>query len=145
MIVTIRSSSSVVSSPALETVVRELSEEVVGPSCVPLVQVHIGFLADQVGVTATDTLDLGQGVHDLLLSVDIGVEKTKDELEVRLFAADERPIDSRFHSSTLKLPISPTSAILLSPSLRNCRGVQVYSHGGRSCGRSPGSSNCRLA
>jgi hypothetical protein len=35
---------------------------------IPLVEVNIGLLADQVGVSATDTLDLGQGVHDLLLS-----------------------------------------------------------------------------
>lgn len=41
---------------------------------IPLVQVDIGLLAHQVGVTATDTLDLSQGVHDLLLTIDIGVE-----------------------------------------------------------------------
>lgn len=41
---------------------------------VPLVEVDIGLLADQVGVTATDTLDLGQRVHDLLFAVNIGVE-----------------------------------------------------------------------
>jgi hypothetical protein len=42
----------------------------------PLVQVDIGLLANQVGVTTTDTLDLGQGIHDLLLAIDVGVEKT---------------------------------------------------------------------
>lgn len=57
---------------------------------VPLVEVDIGLLADQVGVTATDTLDLGQRVHDLLLAVNIGVEQTQDELEVRLLAGHER-------------------------------------------------------
>lgn len=45
---------------------------------VPLVQIDIGLLADQVRVSATDTLDLGQGVHDLLLSVNIGVEETEN-------------------------------------------------------------------
>lgn len=55
-------------------------------------EVDVGLLADQVGVSATNTLDLGQGVHDLLLSVNIGVEKTEDELEVRLFAGYERYI-----------------------------------------------------
>jgi hypothetical protein len=35
---------------------------------IPFVEVDIGLLADQVRVSATDTLDLGQGVHDLLLS-----------------------------------------------------------------------------
>lgn len=52
-----------------------------GPSlviCVPLVQVDIGLLADQVGVTTTDTLDLGEGVHHLLLAINVGVEETQD-------------------------------------------------------------------
>jgi hypothetical protein len=57
---------------------------------VPLGEVDIGLLADEVGVTATDTLDLGQRVHDLLLAVNIGVEQTQDELEVRLLAGHER-------------------------------------------------------
>ena len=48
----------------------------------PLVQVDVGFLADQVGVAASDALDTGQGVHDLLPAVDIGVEEAEDELEV---------------------------------------------------------------
>jgi hypothetical protein len=56
---------------------------------VPLVQVDICLLADQVGVTTSDTLDFGQGVHDLLLSVDIGVEETENELEVRLLSCCE--------------------------------------------------------
>lgn len=46
--------------------------------CVPLVQVDIGLLADQVGVTTTDTLDLGEGVHHLLLAINVGVEETQD-------------------------------------------------------------------
>lgn len=45
---------------------------------VPLVQIDIGLLADQVGVSATDTLDLGQGVHNLLLSINVGVQKTEN-------------------------------------------------------------------
>ena len=57
---------------------------------VPLVEVDIGLLADQVGVAATDTLDLGQGVHDLLLTLNIGVEETQNVLEVRLLAGHER-------------------------------------------------------
>jgi hypothetical protein len=44
-------------------------------------QINIGLLADQVGVAATDTLDLGQGVHDLLLSIDVCVQQTDDVLE----------------------------------------------------------------
>jgi len=42
---------------------------------VPLVEVNIGLLADQVAVAATDTLDLSQGVHDLDLAIDL-YEKT---------------------------------------------------------------------
>ena len=38
---------------------------------VPLVEVHVRLLADQVAVAATNTLDLGQGVHDLLLAIDL--------------------------------------------------------------------------
>lgn len=46
-----------------------------------LAKIDIGLLADQVGVAATDTLDLGQGVHDLLLSIDVRVQQTDDVLE----------------------------------------------------------------
>jgi len=49
-----------------------------------LVQVDIGLLAHQVGVATTDTLDLGQGVDDLLLAVDVCVEQTQDVVEVAL-------------------------------------------------------------
>jgi len=44
-------------------------------------KIDIGLLADQVGVSATDTRDLGQGVHDLLLSIDVCVQQTDDVLE----------------------------------------------------------------
>lgn len=58
-----------------------------------LVQVDIGLLADEVGVTATDTLDLGKGVDNLLLAVNVGVEQTQDELEVRL--EEQQPLASQ--------------------------------------------------
>jgi hypothetical protein len=35
---------------------------------IPLVEIDIGFLANQVGVSASNTLDFGQGVHDLLFT-----------------------------------------------------------------------------
>ncbi len=50
-------------------------------SHVPLVQVDIGFLADQVGISSAHTLDLSQGVHDLLFAIDVGVEETENELD----------------------------------------------------------------
>ena len=56
----------------------------------PFVQIDIGFLAHQIRVSTAHALDLGEGVHDLLLAVDVGVEETEDELEVRLLARDER-------------------------------------------------------
>jgi len=47
-------------------------------------QVHIGLFADDVGISSPDTLDLGQGVHDFALSVNIGVQKTENVLELRV-------------------------------------------------------------
>ena len=46
-----------------------------------LAEIDIGLLADQVGVAAANTLDLGQGVHDLLLAIDVRVQQTDDVLE----------------------------------------------------------------
>jgi hypothetical protein len=77
MIVTIRSSSSVVSSPALEYQ-DPLRKSL---SVIPLVEVHISLLDDNVGVSSADTLDSGQSKHDLFLSINVGVEKTQDVLK----------------------------------------------------------------
>ena len=69
-----RSSSSEVSSPALYGVLVGDGLDVGGWRLwgdVPLVEIHIGLLADQVAVSATDTLDLRQRVHDLLLAIDL--------------------------------------------------------------------------
>jgi hypothetical protein len=38
----------------------------------PLVEIDIGLLADQVGVSSTHSLDLGQGEHDLASSINVG-------------------------------------------------------------------------
>ena len=87
MMVTMRSSSSEVISPALRTSCVSGWSRAMRATCgtiSPFIQVDIGFLADQVGVSASHALDLGQGVHDLLLAVDVGVEETEDELKVRL-------------------------------------------------------------
>ena len=48
----------------------------------PPVQINIGLLEDKVGVTTTNTLDGGQGEHDASLSINVGVENTKNVLEV---------------------------------------------------------------
>ena len=47
-----------------------------------LVHVNVGLLADDVGETATDTLDGGHGVHHLLLAINVGTEDTQDVLEI---------------------------------------------------------------
>lgn len=114
MIVTIRSSSSELRSPALETGQ--------GPSengwkddkrrkHSPLVEVNIGLLADDVRVAATNTFDLGQGVHDLALAIDVGIEQTKDVLELLVLLREyERHLETKSaihplnHSPTVRLP-----------------------------------------
>ena len=68
-----RSSSSEVSSPALcGACVSYMCCVMAGVAgSVPLVKVHIGLLADQVGVAASDTLYLRQRVHDLDFAIDL--------------------------------------------------------------------------
>lgn len=56
----------------------------------PFVQIDISLLAHQIGVPASNTLNFREGVHDLLLAINVGVEETKDELEVRFLAGDQR-------------------------------------------------------
>lgn len=41
-----------------------------------LVQVNVSLLTDQVRVSSTDTSNLGQGVHDLDSTIDVGVQQT---------------------------------------------------------------------
>jgi hypothetical protein len=94
MMVTMRSSSSELRSPALKSVQNYLSftsKETPEKHTqnAPLVQVDICLLADQVGVAATDTLDLCQGVHDLALSVNICVEETEDVLELLVLLGED--------------------------------------------------------
>ena len=81
--VTIRSSSSDVISPALypglvPSIVIEFPCQTMR---IPLIQVNIGLLADKIRVATADTLDSGQSVHDFLFAVDIGIKETKDELD----------------------------------------------------------------
>ncbi len=38
---------------------------------IPLVEIHVRLLADQIAVAAAHTLDFGQGVHDFLLAIDL--------------------------------------------------------------------------
>jgi len=86
--VTMRSSSSELSSPALVTktnrVSRRFTPEIRNDA--PLVQIDIGLLADNVGVSSTNTLDLSHCVHDLALSIDVGVQQTENVLGIMGFS-----------------------------------------------------------
>lgn len=50
-----------------------------------LLQVNVGLLAHQVGVSSAHTSDLGQGVHDLDSTINVGVQQTQDVLERTVF------------------------------------------------------------
>jgi hypothetical protein len=39
----------------------------------PFVKINIRLLADQIGVTATNTFDFCQGEHDFAFPIDIGI------------------------------------------------------------------------
>eukprot|EP00448_Togula_jolla_P040006 CAMPEP_0170621838 /NCGR_PEP_ID=MMETSP0224-20130122/28811_1 /TAXON_ID=285029 /ORGANISM="Togula jolla, Strain CCCM 725" /LENGTH=167 /DNA_ID=CAMNT_0010948117 /DNA_START=185 /DNA_END=689 /DNA_ORIENTATION=+ len=47
-----------------------------------LVKVNVALLADDVRETAANTLDGGEGIHDLLPAIHVGVAHTQDVLEV---------------------------------------------------------------
>lgn len=53
----------------------------------PLAHVNLSLLAGEVGEAATNTADGGQGVHDLLLAIHVGVQHTQNVLKV--VAGDE--------------------------------------------------------
>lgn len=76
MMVTIRSSSSEVSSPALEIISPWPSRNT--EPFIPLVEIDIGLLANQVAVSAANTLYLCQCVHDFLLSLNVCIEQTEN-------------------------------------------------------------------
>ena len=47
-----------------------------------LVEVDLGHAADLVGEATADTTDGGEGVHDLLAAIHVGVQHTDDVLKV---------------------------------------------------------------
>jgi hypothetical protein len=49
--------------------------------CAPFGQIDIGLFADNVCVTSSYTLDLSEGILNLALSINVGVQKTENELE----------------------------------------------------------------
>ena len=56
----------------------------------PLVEVDLSLLAANVREATADTLDRGEGEHDLDLTIKVGVQHTQDVLKVGL-VHDERP------------------------------------------------------
>ncbi len=58
-------------------------------SFVPLVDINISHLADNESESAANTLDGGQGIWDLDLSVNVGVVKTQNVRET-LISKDNR-------------------------------------------------------
>ena len=85
MIVTMRSSSSDVISPALYYV-RDIRDKITAPLrnayIIPLVQVHVRFLAHQVRISTSHALYLGESVHDLLFAIDVCLFQFCDQLFV---------------------------------------------------------------
>lgn len=47
-----------------------------------LIQINISFLQDNVGVTATNTLDCSHSEHDFPVTIDIRAHDTKNVLEL---------------------------------------------------------------
>lgn len=70
---------------------------------VPLVEVDIGLLADQVGVAATDTLYTGEGIHDLLLAIDLYIVSAwfliQDDRYCRTLVLSRRKMNWKFDFS----------------------------------------------
>ena len=54
-----------------------------------LLDVDLGQLADQVRETAADAFDRGEGVGDAALALDVGVEYSDNELELRLLVVNK--------------------------------------------------------
>jgi len=47
-----------------------------------LFEIDVCLLAQDIGISSTNTLDFSQRVHDFTFSIDVGIEKTKNVLEL---------------------------------------------------------------
>ena len=54
-------------------------------SLVPLVHINFSLAANNTSITTTAALDGGEGKHDLLATINIGVEQTQNVLKATLF------------------------------------------------------------
>ena len=51
---------------------------------IPLAEINLSLLADSSSKTTTNTLDRGQSIHNLLLTINVGIENTENVLEFTL-------------------------------------------------------------
>ena len=58
----------------------------------PLANIDLSLLAHSSGETATNTLNRGKRVDDLLLAINVGVEDTKNVLELSLVNKTLHPL-----------------------------------------------------
>ena len=70
----------------------------------PLGHVDLGLLADKVGITTTNTSDVCQGVHDVTLAVNVGVQQTQNVLELVLLGNDDLHHKNKI---LISIPIQP--------------------------------------
>merc|ERR1719158_49440 len=61
----------------------DLVSVLLGELTSPLVKRDVSLLENKVGVPTSDTLDRGQSKHDIGLSLNVGVQHTKNVLKVR--------------------------------------------------------------
>ena len=88
--------SSFDSSPAL-------IDQHMQTNALPSRNIDLGLLADSHGETTTNTLDRGQGVDDLLLSINVSVQNTKNVLELSLVNKRlQNALEYRFIDRTIR-------------------------------------------
>ena len=73
----------------------------------PLANIDLSLLAHSGGETTTNTLNRGQGVDDLLLAINVGVEDTQNVLELSLVHKTLFPWLERYVEGTDTI-LSPT-------------------------------------
>lgn len=80
------STSCSVSSPALHiklaiSTQKEVEFENGGEKCLPLVEVDLGDLEDEVGESSANSLDDSEGEHDLSLTVNVSILNSQNVSE----------------------------------------------------------------
>ena len=81
--------------------VDEVVHLLLGQLARTLVHVNVCLLADDVGETATHTLNGAHGVHDLLPAIHVGTEDTQDVLEIATILDDECLMNFKKHMQSV--------------------------------------------